>query len=208
MNTSGTWTSRRAQVLKPVLAKWVKLVERYAEQQKGDLAYWYNERPTLSVLAAAAWMAGGIALEEFSSPKFNEGGEEPASGRADLWLRFKNLELAIEAKQAWLTHAAAQKGRLIKRRLEAACEDAVALPADAAHLLAGVVLAVPDLAPRYQDEFDPEVFVRQMRQAKHDFAAWTLSPPPWPESPITAYKYPGVVLLGRLVAKRHGRTRK
>lgn len=86
-----------------LLGKWIGLVNRYSElhSDTGDACYWYNERATISVFAAAAWQLDGwCALEEYSNEKQNKDGTS-SSGRCDLYLLGNNASYACEAKQAW-----------------------------------------------------------------------------------------------------------
>ncbi len=199
---SGVWTSPRARSLGPVLDSWNTLIGKYCQTQPNDLPYWYNERATLSMVAAAAWASGGIALEEYSSPKRAGPRGDVGNGRADLWIRVGSLELGLEAKQAWPTIVGAQRQDCVRGAMAEAVRDARCLPYSAAPQRAGVVFAVPDVAPKHFDAFAALEVVHQIRKTPHDFAAWWFSPPPWPRSPITSYRYPGVVLLGRFVSRR------
>ncbi|SFU97333.1 hypothetical protein SAMN05216350_11044 [Polaromonas sp. YR568] len=96
--------------LTPVLTKWGEMVARFCDHDPSDACYWYNERASLSVLAAAAWATSGwIALEEFSTNKTGDvtdpdtGKITHRSGRCDLYIASRNgkAQFAIEAKQAW-----------------------------------------------------------------------------------------------------------
>lgn len=96
--------------LTPVLKTWTELVERYSNLVAGDACYWYNERTTLSVLAAAAWQTKGwVALEEYSTRKWrgydpgDEDSDSHGAGRCDLYMgsRHGRAKYACEAKQAW-----------------------------------------------------------------------------------------------------------
>ena len=71
--------------LQPVLEEALRLFTAYRRREAKDSAHWYNERATLSVLAAAAWKSGGIALEEYSLRK-----HDGRAGRADLWVKMPN----------------------------------------------------------------------------------------------------------------------
>src|SRR5487761_2063825 len=72
-----------------VLSKWLELVNQYSLQHRDpkDTCYWYNERATLGVLAAAVWKKSGwCALEEYSNEKHRKSGD-PSSGRCDLYMK-------------------------------------------------------------------------------------------------------------------------
>lgn len=83
--------------LEPMLEQWVWCIEEYARLFDGDdLAYWYNERANVGILAGAAWRAGIIAVEESQVKK--EGNER--LGRSDLYLYSEKTDnqMYIEAK--------------------------------------------------------------------------------------------------------------
>jgi len=86
----------------PLLLSFVKVVEKYC-QIEGSPPYWFNERACVSLLAAAAWQAGWVALEEYSTRKVMREGEDRRDrhGRCDLYIRSPGgLAIAIEAKHA------------------------------------------------------------------------------------------------------------
>lgn len=66
-----------------------------------DLPHFYNERATLSFLAAAAWQMELLAIEEFVNWKKRD--QEDYLGRCDIWIakRDKKESASIEAKQFW-----------------------------------------------------------------------------------------------------------
>lgn len=85
--------------LKPVLKKWCGLNRVYINKTARDCPWWYNERASISILAAAAWESGYPALEEFSTEKrkTKRNGHEP--GRCDLMIRVGSQDFQFEAKQ-------------------------------------------------------------------------------------------------------------
>jgi len=87
--------------VRPILEQWVRVCDRYEAETKDDRVCWYHERAHTGFLAAAAWLAGGVALEEWRTEKKNREGQ-PRKGRGDLWLSRKSLRLHIEAKHAWI----------------------------------------------------------------------------------------------------------
>lgn len=93
---------------RPILENWLLLQDRYLRRWSSqDVAWIYGERASLSVLAAAAWQAGGIALEEFSTEKkrSHSGSAIPvetgAQGRCDLYVNIRGQDFLIEAKPSW-----------------------------------------------------------------------------------------------------------
>lgn len=89
--------------LEPVLINWIKTVNEYSNVFNGeDACWWYNERASVGVLAAAAWKTNGwVSLEEFSTQKHGE--DHMKNGRCDLYMAKEShkISFAIEAKQAW-----------------------------------------------------------------------------------------------------------
>lgn len=85
---------------KPVLRQWRKAIGRYNSQMGDDFAWHYHERACIGFLAAAAWLAGGVALEEWREDK--HAGAERRKGRCDLYLYSAPCDLFIEAKHLWL----------------------------------------------------------------------------------------------------------
>lgn len=86
-----------------LLPAWIRIHAAYTDAfvpQDGELSLYYRERPQIGFLAAAAFAAGGVALEEWGTEK-NEG-----YGRNDLWVRLcpqtEAEDYTIEAKHGWI----------------------------------------------------------------------------------------------------------
>ena len=192
--------------LRPVLEKTLDLFTVYRKRTNAanieDAAHWYNERATLSVLAAAAWKQGGIALEEYSMRK--HGG---CAGRADLWIKMPSEMFSFEAKQTWTTVLPGRGRERASYWLREATRDAARVPKAEAQHRAGLVFVIPDLPQRRVDSFDPAAFVTEVRSAGCDFSAWWFASKPWPKS-VKGRFYPGVVIVGRFVAERAAANRK
>ncbi|SRR5260221_9164396 len=99
--------------LTPVLKKWIQVNKEYVLRSGGkDAPWWYNERASLSPVAAAAWLAKGIALEEYLTDKhkISRKGKRKRTdrGRCDLYFSVKRRrksgrdhEFIAEAKIIW-----------------------------------------------------------------------------------------------------------
>jgi hypothetical protein len=105
----------------PILKSWLELQVRYRRLSGQDDVTWiYGERASLSILAAAAWHSGGIALEEFSTDKkpIVKGSELPidtsAHGRCDLFISIRGRDFLIEAKPSWPSLRGEAKARVAK----------------------------------------------------------------------------------------------
>ena len=87
-----------------LLEEWLLAHERFCRIYKDDPAYWYTETPNVSLLGAAAWRCGRIALQEFRADK-KVRGEEARVGRADLWVctDTDGKEEFIEAKHTFVS---------------------------------------------------------------------------------------------------------
>ena len=93
-----------------LLEEWLLAHERYCRIMKGyDAAHWYKEIPNVSILCAAAWRCGRIALQEFKTEK-KVRGEEPWVGRGDLWIctDIDGKEELIEAKHKFVSLSGAK----------------------------------------------------------------------------------------------------
>jgi hypothetical protein len=96
---------RVVSLLEPTIRGWGQAIEEYCSGLTGknsDVPYYYNERANISLLAAGAWKAGQIALEEYPTDKMGVA-RRRGRGRCDLFiLAAKRYEFQIEAKQCWM----------------------------------------------------------------------------------------------------------
>ena len=84
---------------KPLLDKWTDSILHYTKLEGGDdCSFWYGERPSISVIAAAAWQAKGCALEEFPQYKSKGEGNDTYNGRCDLFINLDGNRINFEAK--------------------------------------------------------------------------------------------------------------
>jgi len=120
----------RSAVLKRVLLSWTELVAKY-NKDAGENLWDFRERSHVSSLAAAAWLSGGVAVEEWPMQKKGVTGKK-ATGRGDLWLRMGGrLELYVEAKHRRITI-----GRNVEKSIEQT-KSALAMASDDAKRLRG-----------------------------------------------------------------------
>ena len=90
-------TSKAKEAWNKILINWIKAHQKYMKQCKDDNAYFYNERASLSILAAAIWKSNGIAIEEYTSEKKYK--NESFNGRVDLWFQLEKYFCLVESKQ-------------------------------------------------------------------------------------------------------------
>ena len=95
--------------LRPVFEQWIRLIPQYAAMTRPilgspDYPFWYNERASIGTIAAAARLAKGAALEEYSARK------RGARGRADLWILI-NRNPVRHRSEADLAEHRKQSGR-------------------------------------------------------------------------------------------------
>ena|ERR1035437_9809241 len=187
--------------LHPILKEWIRLNRTYSKRmQWEDCAWWANERASTGILAAAAWMAGGVALEEYSTKKVKK--KEHRTGRCDLFFDVRNNKFACEIKQIFprLKNGWAGDISNVKERFDLACEDARNLfPQEGRRL--GICFVTPRF-PRSQVENMDDCLDDYLDclQQKLDFdaIAWFFPKEAdkivWPANKKT---YPGVIVLIR-----------
>lgn len=86
--------------MEPIFRKLKVVHEDFFAAKKDDWPYWYRERSQIGFLAAAVWLSGGAALEEYRWEKSREAGEGKGIGRCDLWIGLGGTSFCCEAK--WL----------------------------------------------------------------------------------------------------------
>jgi hypothetical protein len=205
MKNSGViFNGTKLEVLKPVLDKWIAIVEEYsAAFGKEDACWWYNERANVGILAAAAWKTEGwLSLEEYATTKRGEKGKY--KGRCDLYVAKKTdrkISFDIEAKAAWQCMEEAGNGE-IKRQLAEAKNDVERLRTDTAENRVEACFVMPWLYSKNKNDDPTEKLekwlkcVRKSILCDADAIAWVFpeeSRQLWLEN----YFYPGVVLILR-----------
>jgi hypothetical protein len=195
-------------ILDPVLLAWKDVIYRYAEVWGWeDVPYWWNERASLSTLAAAAWMAGGIALEEYQTEKGDAEEAAPVGkGRGDLYLSLGGQHFITEAKPHWAHPTRSLAATVDKSRslLARACAQARAKRAygcpgepNRAQRRLGMVFAVPALPQKAHGTSDAHLqeWLSALRGVAADCACWYAAPPERRVVGKDNWLYPGVCLL-------------
>src|SRR4051794_10797989 len=101
-NMKSSVLTPRLPFLRPLLHRWIKLNQELTRRwaHDPDVPWWYNERASVGLFAAAAWLEEGHAFEEYSGSKRKEKGH--SAGRFDLEFSVRKHEFRAEAKQCWL----------------------------------------------------------------------------------------------------------
>ena len=191
-----------------LLEQWLGAHEKYCHVMKDDdSAYWYTEIPNVSILNAAAWRCGRIALQEFKTKK-KVRGEEPWTGRGDLWIRTDTdtgwKEEFIEAKHEFVPLSGAKdKNGLpikIKESMKEATKDAKKAKGGYHYVTAlAVVFASVSAAPTTPtDEIDQQIidFCEGIKSSRDYHAlAWCFPKETRELQNKKNYYYPGIVML-------------
>jgi hypothetical protein len=92
------------RIVRPVFSELWKLYDRYIEHAR-DVPWWHTERSIVGHLTAAAFNAGHVAIEEYSSDRApTRDGDPRRQGRVDWWVgtpHYKDRFIA-ETKAIWL----------------------------------------------------------------------------------------------------------
>jgi hypothetical protein len=190
--------------LKPVLAEWIAVQREYTRQTGGDYSRYYRERALTGFLAAAAWRAGGVALEEWSTEKKGPR-NEPHKGRCDLYICRRKRSFHIEAKHMWSRVAGNQAKQLerVQRNLDRAVTDAKALQCPRKEKL-GVLFIAPYIPPRKQTDMTSKVaeWLESIYEIPHSAIAW-LFLDRHKLKPDRRYNFtPGIVLIVHSLTQR------
>ena len=135
-----------------LLEEWLLAHERYCRIMKDhDAAHWYTEIPNVSILSAAAWRCGRIALQEFRTDK-KVRGQASRAGRADLWIctDTDGKEEFIEAKYKLVSLSGAKDGlpTTIKKSMEEARKAAIEAQGGQGDVTALAVVFASAYAPK------------------------------------------------------------
>ncbi len=162
--------SRQLKSLKPVFEKLLWVHESYIETESydSDCAFWYGERPNISLLSAAVWLHGGIALEEYGAEKKN------GRGRCDLYFRVGNTSFGCEAKHLFLKlgRSDGASAHKVCEKLEEAKRDAVHAIHDENVNVLGLCFVTPMIHEKRLSGLNE--YLREMESLKNDFCCSAL----------------------------------
>jgi len=171
----GVWCPS-LRLFRPLLNNWITANVRFVRYWQGDLPWWYNERASISVLAGAAWMTGGLAFEEYTAPKRTGKKRHPTySGRVDLYLKVKEEQFIAEAKYYWsgATSVSAATSDNLREKLKEACDGIRICPRLRQRKL-GILFATPYIAKSQKTRVDELArdWVAAIRSVKCSCCAW------------------------------------
>ena len=90
----------RLEFLRPALERWVDCIDRFNQfQGDNEAPYWHGAAANTGMLAAAAWQAELVALEQYTSKKQRDEGEREARG--DLFIGNAEDSIHLHANQRW-----------------------------------------------------------------------------------------------------------
>jgi len=189
------------KALSDVIAEWNELIMKYVEEFPDDPPLWSTERANVGILAAAAWKAGGLSLEEYDAEKLK--GKKRKKRRVDLFIRTANKrEFVCEAKQALIRIDPKTKVGDVHKEIDAWLSEAVTdvrrIEGEEACRL-GVFFAIPRVSTKITMKDALDIFNKAMKQTEADLKLPVLIPKSakWADDP--QYLYPGVTLFGRKV---------
>jgi hypothetical protein len=190
--------------LLPLLNKWTSVVNKYLEFCNWkDCPWWYTEPASISLLAAAAWQMGGIAIEEYRVVKGKK--SSSWSGQCDLFIDTGNHKFACEGKQVWtaIGRQASQKCDDIKSALNSACDDARKLNKDEGRRL-GICFVVPYLPPSDEDYIDDRLdsWLKKIEAMDYSSIAWVFPKKVTKIKGDDKYFYPGTVMVVKEVFRQ------
>jgi len=181
-----------------ILQAWTENLEKYLRYfGYRDNPWWYNERATLSCLAAAVWASDGIALEEYRTEKGKH--FESWKGRCDLFIGAVGESFACEAKHVWCAVGrTAENGRAVAEAgLKDACADARKLTKDEGRRL-GLCFAVPYLPDRDKGHIESQLmlWLKDLQNStEYSCVAWSFPEKARQHASSNGKFHPGVVLL-------------
>lgn len=194
--------------LQQILRKWKQLMKELVEEwaDDGDAPWWYNERTSVGLFAAAVWKKGGHAIEEYTTNKKfrnNRGKTNNKYGRGDLLFYLNsNKTFVAEAKQEYLSLNRSPDTKKVISLLTIARKDSVCVPNYGIARRLGMVFMVPYSKSKPTDERIRQWIskIEEIAEKQEIAAVWTFPNVArekiyWKEKDGTRHYYPGVMLL-------------
>jgi hypothetical protein len=178
--------------LAPLLKKWIYVNTEYVKRCVGrDAPWWFNERAALSAVAGAAWLADGIALEEYTAPKIPPGaapGKLSDRCRCDLFISLKKRrrrgqhhDFITEAKIIWPRLDDSKLPHRIDQGINAVRTDIRRTMNDGYSRRLGLLLVSPWMTNAAADNFEGHAarFIEVLKHLDNVAVAWTFARDPW-----------------------------
>jgi hypothetical protein len=205
-----------------VLKRWHTLMEVLAQEwapekygEKRDVPWWYGEPTNVGFVAAAVWLSGGNALEEYPTLKKFKTKQKVRDGRGDLRIYVEDDTFVAEAKHCFDWYAFPLDGDTHKLKkdmskfLHTAWDDACRTQVSRKEKRLGIVFLVPHLlwknGARHKAKPTDKMIrrwigvVRNNVNTKNTAILWTFPSVardlPWKEKGGERNFWPGVVLL-------------
>lgn len=165
-----------------VLRQWINANETYCEISNwGDVPWGYNERASLSTFAAAVWLSGAIALEEYVEEKDRAGSamgrKKQRKGRCDLYvdLQGKRRAYIMEAKILWPSLETCDWERPLLKTLNKARGEAKETRAHNNEKKVGLLFVSPYIRNSKDSPVEKSILnlVQFLRSRKDTCSAWT-----------------------------------
>ncbi|MDR2306073.1 MAG: hypothetical protein LBE53_02595 [Paucimonas sp.] len=179
----------RLEFLRPALERWVDCIDRFNQVQGDNEApYWHGAAANTGVLAAAAWQAELVALQQYLSKKQRDEGER--EGRGDLSISSAEESIHLHASQRW--------PRIARLDLTAALQETTSTAkalAYASQLKAGALFVTPWKAGQHASPEELQDLVDDLQKHTACAIAWYF---PYAYRKLhneLGQYYPGVALL-------------
>ncbi|NIF16640.1 hypothetical protein [Pantoea sp. Cy-639] len=179
----------RLEFLRPALERWVDCIDRFNQVQGDNEApYWHGAAANTGLLAAAAWQAELVALQQYLSKKQRDEGER--EGRGDLSISSAEESIHLHASQRW--------PRIARLDLTAALQETTSTAkalAYASQLKAGALFVTPWKAGQHASPEELQDLVDDLQKHTACAIAWYF---PYAYRKLhneLGQYYPGVALL-------------
>ncbi|MGE7991416.1 hypothetical protein ACQKPE_10275 [Pseudomonas sp. NPDC089554] len=154
------------EFLRPALERWVDCIDRFQQfHGDNDAPYWHGADANAGLLAAAAWQAEQVALQQYQSKKQRDEGEREA--RCELSIADAEQVIHLRASQRW--------PRIARLDLAAALGETAALARQAAYssqLKAGALFVSPWKAGQHASPEELQDLVDDLQKHTACAIAW------------------------------------
>ncbi len=183
--------------IRPILESWLSVQDEYFIQTK-EYSWLYKERASISILAAAVWKSGNVALEEYSTIKGATDGTIK-KGRCDIYFTAGKEGFAGEAKHVWISAGKSIHISLKKKlndSLLLAKKSSIQLKSDEGRRLA-ICFAVPYFPKKDKNDLKNLInnFIEELSQTNAQAFAYYFVVDNFGDCFFDNYYYPGNVIL-------------